>query len=305
MCKQPEIWGRILETLAQGPASGRSPAELAERMGLGVEETTDALADMDVAGLIAVWEPDEIPSVTLSPLAAERLGVQMVEYGAEQVIHWAAAGDPVPAPPRAKNVCSRIQAANLDFLIDPNPTAEQAAEDSEEANARPIGDKAEPQLPFPTLLIGTGLTPWPGPDDAAPACCPACGARRLPTHAYCLCCDRWGLDGSQRAKSPVEPRRLPRPQRKRATSPNEPDRPQAQKHPEHPERLQRARRKARQKARLASRLEAKRSDQDPRTQKTGAGPPGAVPSARPSSAQVGIIPLHLPPRSAPTARDRS
>jgi hypothetical protein len=50
--------------------------------------------------------------------------------------------------------------------------------------------------PLPSLLLGVGLTPWPGPgqEHDHETTCPVCGSRRLGPHMYCLYCDRWGLD---------------------------------------------------------------------------------------------------------------
>lgn len=44
-------------------------------------------------------------------------------------------------------------------------------------------------LPFPTVLVGSGMACW---DNRKHAICPACGNGKLKVHEYCLYCDRWG-----------------------------------------------------------------------------------------------------------------
>ncbi len=170
-------------------------------MGRDVEEVTDLLVDLDVAGWVDVWDRDPVPLVTLLALAAERLHVHLVEEGGDEVPRWARAGDPPPPRPRAKHVCAAEGAAALDFVPDRLATPDVAAEQAEEADALastlPDGCARAVKvddLPWPTLLVGLGLTPWPGPDRDPCASCPACGSRRLEPHEYCLCCDRWGMD---------------------------------------------------------------------------------------------------------------
>src|SRR5690606_3528885 len=134
------------------------------------------------------------------------------------------------------------------FLIDPAPAPDLVAERAEEA-ADAFEEMPEgPVLPFPTLLFGTNLTPWPGPDLDVSQTCPACGAGQLPKHAYCLCCDRWGLDDHPGARPPAPPTRRTAPR----TRPRTHSRQGERRSPalDNPDR-DRTRRKARRKARLA------------------------------------------------------
>jgi hypothetical protein len=105
-------------------------------------------------------------------------------------------------------------------------------------------------LPTPTLLRGESLTPWPGPGQARPSPCPACGDEPLRPHEYCLLCDRWRLD----ALLP----RVPPPRPRRPYVPSVPDlNPRARQDQSQAER-ERLRRKARRKAKQKARIEAER-----------------------------------------------
>ena len=75
---------RIVESLVNGPLAWQSPAELASAMGLGLEETTDLLADLDADGWLSPWEREGHVVVTLSVGAASKLGVRLVESGREE-----------------------------------------------------------------------------------------------------------------------------------------------------------------------------------------------------------------------------
>ena len=244
----PEAWLTILNTLIESPVAWRTPAELAEALGGGVEETTDLLCALDVAGWVDVWDRDPVPFVTLSALSAERLRVHLVEVGADEVPRWSRSGDPPPPVPRAKHVCASGHSASLAFVADPYPSPDLAAERAEEADALASGlpeDLARSvkvgDLPLPTLLIGHGYTPWPGPGRDPRDRCPVCGDSDLEFHAYCLSCDRWGMDpiiqAGPYAPSPSRRRRNPLSPEKQARK----DQLQADR--------ERARRKARRKAR--------------------------------------------------------
>ena len=71
----PQSWCIVLESLESSPLVWMTPRELAVRLGGDVEETTDVLAALDVAGLILVREPNTFdgPVVALAPRGAERL----------------------------------------------------------------------------------------------------------------------------------------------------------------------------------------------------------------------------------------
>ena len=199
---------RMIEALVRAPIAWQSPAELASAMGREVDETTDLMAELDADGWLAAWERAADVVVTLSVAGAARLGVRLVEVGREEVPRWARLGEPEPRSPRASGVFRSERAAGLDRVVDPSRSAEEALESAEEALERPV-ISPDPRVkafadrfPNPTRLVGSGLTPWPGPGDGRKSSCPSCGSRRLEPTMYCLYCDRWGLDHLLTGESP-------------------------------------------------------------------------------------------------------
>ncbi len=63
---------RLLEMLQDGTLSSNTPAEVARKLGWDVEQTTDLLADLHVAGWIVVHEFADRITVSLSSHAVER-----------------------------------------------------------------------------------------------------------------------------------------------------------------------------------------------------------------------------------------
>ena len=254
-----EVWDRILRAIAEGPTACVTPEALAPSIGLDLDRTLDEVASMDIEGLLDLWERPEGIVVTLSTLSAVQLGLHLIELGPNLALRWARDGDPDPAPPRSSHVVRDPGSASFAFLIDPSPGPEEMAESGRQAEryhrsparAKAIcrsEERAAP--PRPSRLIGTGLVPWPGPSAGAEGPCPACGSVPLPPNAYCLCCDRWGLDGAVPA-----PPRTPTASR----SPGDegfldPDRFGEQ------EAIERRRRKERRTARLSLRFEQQRRD---------------------------------------------
>lgn len=294
MAVLPDAWLLVMNALLEGPVAWRSPAEIAAALGRADGELTDLLCDLDVAGWLSVWETDSGPLVTLSALAALRLGVRLVEVGEAGTPRWARAGDPEPAPPRPKHVCLSERAASLEFVADPALPPDLAAERGERAEARARADHQAParetrpeEAPRPTVLVGLSLTPWPGPRSAPETVCPACGDRTLGPQMYCLYCDRWGLDRLPPGESapPVVPVPPPPPRRARhAGDPAADEKAQV-------ERL-RARRKSKRQARHLARLDAERprAPQPPQP----AEPKPVLPPA--------FVPLHCPPPGMPATR---
>lgn len=279
MVDLPESCKAVLNVLLDGPVTWRAPAEIAGALGRDESETLDLLCDLDVGGWVAVRDTDAGPTVALSPLGVQRLGVRIVESGPDATPRWARPGEPDPPPPRPKNVCRSDRAAALGFVDDPAPPPDVAAQGGERAEglaAAAAGGGAAAarpdELPRPAVLVGLSLTPWPGPAPADAATCPACGGRTLRPQMYCLYCDRWGLDRlafgveSSVPAAPGGPARRDRPG------------------PEH-DRLQadrlRARRKAKRRAHHQARTEAER--------RRGPGPaagPGARPPGNPAPLPV-------------------
>lgn len=294
MAVLPDAWLLVLKVLIEAPVAWRSPSEIAAALAWREGETTDILCDLDLAGWLSVWETESGPLVTLSALAAERLEVRLVEVGAGGTPRWARAGDAEPPPPRSKNVCLSERAASLEYVSDPDLPPDVSAERGERAEAvartfrgAPSRPDRREEPPRPTVLVGLSLTPWPGPREPSDAACPACGGLTLGPQAYCLYCDRWGLDRLTpgRAPSPSAP---PTP---RAVRP-EPDRAAAEK--AQAERL-RALRRSKRKGRHQARRDADRG----RKTKPQPPPPTAGPKAEPAK---DFLPLHCQPPGKASAR---
>lgn len=198
---------QLINAVVDAPSAWETPLQLALALGWTLEATLDVIADLDAAGWLDAWELAEGPVVTLSVAASNRLGVRLVEVGADETPRWARAGDLEPAGRRAAAVFRSERMAGLDLVADDRPSAEEALIRQEEAEQDALtpraggrSNRAEMPVPRPTLLVGTGLTPWPGPAEVAGSTCPACQSVPLPSHAYCLRCDRSGRDAD-----PAEP----------------------------------------------------------------------------------------------------
>jgi len=195
-----EAGRRIIDAVIEAPVAWRSPGELADRLGWTLEQTLDEIAELDTKGWLEAWELVDGPVVTLSVAATADCGVRLVEVGHDDTPKWARSGDPDPPGQRASGVFRSQKAASMGLVADGRPSAENAAILAEETENRngAVGDSRDQasieKLPKPTLLIGGGLSPWPGPLQADGQTCPACRSARLPARAYCLWCDRWGLD---------------------------------------------------------------------------------------------------------------
>jgi hypothetical protein len=203
----PVLWTRILQAIAAGPMAWRSTDEVISVVAdadADEDSILDAVADLDVEGLIEVWEQPEGIVITLSALGAGRLGLRLVESGPKLIARWAKQDDPEPMPPPVRR--PPHPPGGFFAVVDPRPGPEIEAEQADRAaryganghfgTFRRGAGRGEP--PRPTLLLGTGLVAWPGPSSGS-AECPACGSKSLPPHGYCLCCDRWGLDAPRQA----------------------------------------------------------------------------------------------------------
>ena len=193
----PDPCSAILNALVSAPLAWQTPAQLSTKLSLDIDTISDALAVLDEADWLEPWEMGDALFVTLTPRAASNLGVRLVLIGRSDAMRWASAADLEPEPPRA---LGRSAGANamLELVADPDPGPEAAAEAAELAAgiAERSSDSADPALFLarPTILLGLGLTPWPGPREQSEGCCPACRSQPIRESAYCLICDRWGLD---------------------------------------------------------------------------------------------------------------
>ncbi len=218
MVELSEADRRLIDALIGAPLAWQAPEDLARSLDWGLEETLDVLADLDAGGWLEAWARDSGLVVTLSVAAASAMAVRLIEVGADEVPRWARRDDPEPPAPRASGVFRSDRAATLELVIDARASVELEAErhdghapPSPQAPGRPVAIPAE-LLPRPTRLIGTDLVPWPGPGDGRKASCPACLSKRLDPSAYCLYCDRWGLDHLIRGEAAPPSRRRGNPE---------------------------------------------------------------------------------------------
>jgi hypothetical protein len=193
-----DTWKPMINALLRAPVAWRSPAQLADSVRRGVAETTAVLIELTEAGWIEFWKSESGPQVTLSPWAAERLRVRLVEVGPDGLLRWVRVGEPHP-PQRALKNRIRMAHVDPDVLLDDEPPPDCAAEQAEQAEQRASAPREarrafRERTPRPAILIGEGLIPWPGPREALDATCPVCADRPLRPRMYCLRCDRWGMD---------------------------------------------------------------------------------------------------------------
>ncbi|GIW88404.1 MAG: hypothetical protein KatS3mg108_2728 [Isosphaeraceae bacterium] len=81
-------WRAILDALIRADHTWQTPGALARWMGRDIEQLTDTLAEMDLAGWLAVWERPDGVRVTLSAWAARQLRVRLVEAGGVGRWRW-------------------------------------------------------------------------------------------------------------------------------------------------------------------------------------------------------------------------
>ena len=241
MVELPDAWSRVMNALLEAPVAWRTPAQLAVAIRLGDDEATDLLCDLELAGWLVVRDAEPGPLVTLSPLAAARLRIRLVEVGQGETPRWASDDERDPPVRRSAPPCAGNQAATLDRVVAQTPSPALAAERSERAEALARYPRAEVTradrpdfLPRPGILIGLGLSPWPGPHAEPVDFCPACGGQTLPPRMYCLYCDRWGLDCLTGVDTPAGPPTAPRSLRPETRRRHDPDRSEPPSNPPPP-----------------------------------------------------------------------
>ncbi len=95
--RQP-LESAILEVLCRAPCAWQNPVELGRALNVGVDVIEDALLNLDLEAMIAVWEQPCGIAVTLSRKAATALGVQLVKGPAGAGMRWRRAQSKVPHP---------------------------------------------------------------------------------------------------------------------------------------------------------------------------------------------------------------
>ncbi len=171
-------WLAVLHALTHGLSAWVTPGDLALQLGQDESALTDLLADLDVAGWVCVWEREDGLAVMLTTWAARRLGVRLEEFGGGLQYRWVDAGNPEPSVFRARNVTRSDALENLDLVLDPHPTPDEALEaldfalwNLQDSAARRDLDAG--RVPAPTHLLGESTIPWPGPSPL-PVQCPIC-----------------------------------------------------------------------------------------------------------------------------------
>jgi hypothetical protein len=225
-----------LDPRADGTTAAFAPLDgLADRLGIDRAGLVPLLADLAAAELVEVCGfagPDVAVGpgdlhVTLTPYAAERLGVELDRDG----LRWQPAGTgPGPEPRhqfhdgRGVVMLATDAAADLDLIVDPlapdpGRLVDQAEEDDRAVRKRggnAGGDQAV--LPRPQFVIGYRPA-WP---IAPGRPCPGCGNGRAVTQGvYCAACDRWWLDDLLRSIRRSEQRAGRAKQSRKAYRPDE------------------------------------------------------------------------------------
>jgi hypothetical protein len=183
-----------------------TPREVAAVLGCDIEQASDRLDVLVDEGWLAFWPVEEVgrpPAVTLTPWAAERLGVVL-----DNDSRWIAADQPrrtlrVDRRRRFLTETDHDAASGRSSLAkhvdprEPEPWIHATvAEETAYWHSRGVyrGDHGRDRLPFPTVLLGLSIS-WDGPEiTATRRHCRSCGGRRLKAHEYCLKCDNWGLE---------------------------------------------------------------------------------------------------------------
>lgn len=260
----------VMYVLTRAPVAWMRPEEVALALGEGADETSDLLCDLDLEGWIEVWEDEQGPLICLTPLAAERLRLRLVENGPGVSPRWVSIDEPEPPLPRVYQPGSGDKETALGFVQDNALPPDVGAERAEItlARARELSDDERRRsnldgLPRPTLLLGVGTTPWPGPTLPDGWVCPVCGNRALAAHMYCLYCDRWGFD--HRFNLEVPPIRNAVPTRRRRRS--EPD-------PRERDRLESDRLRLERRTKHAAKLQEKIDSERERRQRQRTTPRG-------------------------------
>jgi hypothetical protein len=121
----------ITAAIVAGPLAWRTVDQLVAAVGLPADDVLEHLAEAEADGWLASWEEWPLGvAVTLTPWAAEILGVKVVEDGPRQSPRWASAWAIEPSPPKAGRTFRSADA--LADVVDPSPSAEDLAIAAEE-----------------------------------------------------------------------------------------------------------------------------------------------------------------------------
>lgn len=113
----------IMRAVLDAPGAWSEPAQIAESLMIECGHVIDIMTCLVMSGWLAFWEsPESGPLVTLTPLAAHRLGVRLEEGESGDALYWTA--DAATARPRVSRADAERSEANRALLaesVDPSP----------------------------------------------------------------------------------------------------------------------------------------------------------------------------------------
>lgn len=163
----------------------------------------EAVESLAASGLISVcaWEGGEV--ATLSPLAAERLGVRISSTSGGGWV-WTSKDARVQRR-RPRKGRTKTETLDAEAVADPGLTAEDFAVLNERIEAYAVEGRANRRqrlddeqltgrhLPRPAVILTGSDSSWA--EFVRPrGVCSVCLGLPLGPSTYCLRCDRWGLD---------------------------------------------------------------------------------------------------------------
>ena len=198
-----EPWCAVLRAIVEGTRAWSSPAEIALQSELAIEEVCIHLSELDAGGWVEKWDE----AWTLTPFAAEYLGVRLYEFGLAERVRWSAVPPATKRPSRAKRRETEDHADALHEVVDPGPSVEEMVEWKDEVEKWwPKAPFDVDRLPRPTIfLMGCAIVWTEKPATIAgkprskrtppPHHCSACKNSPLKPGVICGRCLRWNLDG--------------------------------------------------------------------------------------------------------------
>lgn len=200
----------VLGAIVDAPRSWSNIDELVDMLALTREHVQEELRGEIEAGHVETWSRDDgLIYYTLTPLAALRLRVELVDDGFGRRQRWAR-HDRRRRPRAATLGPLEDPAADL---VDDSPGPAELAELADEIRAarwKPGRRPSVDRLPKPTRVLDFTPGPWherparvarPGRRRRRqpledPTQCSLCNGAPLDATTYCLCCGRWGLDAA-------------------------------------------------------------------------------------------------------------
>lgn len=204
----------VLSRLAGEPSAAVLLGAVPAILGVDVDTAVARVGELLDSGDLVLWREHEGgPAVCLSPQAAARLGLELVDrYGVER---WTSKANPLPERSRSASDQARnasdvwpLDRPGLDGRADPK--ALHPAEVLEPTQPRPKRDPwtgkvvGEAVERFPLRLLGLNQ-PWPGRCDPGKPCF-VCGGKPLRQADYCLSCDRSWRDRTSGTTAPTGPK---------------------------------------------------------------------------------------------------